>query len=120
MPIQPSPPPRFTTAAPPARARVAIAAEVTVPSLGTTFAALARSVRRDGVFLPTFQVLDAGTRVVLELALPDGPLVVEGLVAASDADGDAGIAVDLIDVDDVEAARLDALPDAADAISEVA
>lgn len=119
MPTPPSSPSRFTTATP-ARARVAIAAEVTVPSLGTTFAALARSVRREGVFLPTFHVLEIGTRVVLELALPDGPLVVEGLVAALEPDGVAGVTVDFVDVDDRDVARLDAIPDVAEAISDVA
>ena len=68
--------------------RAHIAAEVRVPSEGTWFAALAVSVRPDGLFLSTFRELPAGTAVVVELSLPDGPAIVDGIVEPS---GEAGV-----------------------------
>jgi hypothetical protein len=59
----------------------AIAAEVRVPSEGTWFAAIAATVRADGIFLSTFRELPPGTDVIVELSLPDGPpVVVDGKV----------------------------------------
>jgi|GEM_PF-6551993 len=91
---------------PVSRRNHAVAAEVRVPSLGTAFGALAASITPERVFLSTFQELEAGTRVVLELSLPDGGAVVDGTVVLAGDPAGQGIAVALEAVDDATRIRL--------------
>jgi Tfp pilus assembly protein PilZ len=88
------------------RRDAAVAVEVRVPSLGTAFGALAAHVRPDGVFLSTFHELAVGTAVIATLSLPDGPLVVDGVVVAPGDPAGQGIALQLADVDEGLRARL--------------
>src|SRR5688572_7624253 len=67
--------------------RAQIAAEVRVPSEGTWFAALIASVRPDGLFLSTFQDLPRGTAVIVELFLPDGRVMIDGVIEHHEGDG---------------------------------
>jgi hypothetical protein len=85
----------------------AIAAEVRVPSEGTWFAALAASVRADGLFLSTFQELPAGTAVVVELSLPGGSVTVDGFVEHYDGDG-PGVRVAFEGLDEEIRSRIEA------------
>ena len=94
--------------APAPRRSPAVAVEVRVPSLGSSFGALAASIRPEGIFLSTFQLLEPGTAVVATLSLPDGPLVLDGIVVEQGDPAGMGIAVELVDVDDVARARLSA------------
>jgi hypothetical protein len=55
------------------RRTAAIAVEVSVPAFGIWFAAIAATVRADGIFLSTFREVPSGMRVEVEIALPDGP-----------------------------------------------
>lgn len=84
----------------------AVAVEVRVPSLGTSFGALAASIRPEGVFLSTFQDLDVGTSVVATLSLPDGSVVVDGVVVLQNDPAGQGIAVEFENVDAAMHARL--------------
>jgi hypothetical protein len=86
----------------------AIAVEVRVPSAGTSFGALAASIRPEGFFLSTFQELAVGTAVIATLSLPDGPAVVDGIVVDQGDPAGQGIAVELVDVDDDMRVRLSA------------
>lgn len=66
----------------------AIAVEVSVPAFGLWFAAIAATVRPDGIFLSTFQEVPTGTRVDVEIALPDGaPVEVAGIVGEHPLEG---------------------------------
>ncbi|MBX3186175.1 MAG: hypothetical protein KF819_04135 [Labilithrix sp.] len=85
-----------------------MAVEVRVPSLGTSFGALASSIRPEGVFLSTFQELDVGTEVIVELSLPDGPAIVDGVVIAAGDPAGLGIAVELAPLDEGMRVRLSA------------
>lgn len=97
LPRKSSPAPRRTTA---------VSVEVRVPSLGTVFGAIAANVGPDGVFLSTFHALAVGTPVVATLSLPDGPVIVDGvIVEAGDAAGQ-GLALALEGLDDAARARL--------------
>jgi hypothetical protein len=86
----------------------AVAVEVRVPSLGTSFGALAASIRPEGVFLSTFQELEVGTLVIAALSLPDGPAEVDGVVIEANDSSVQGIAVRFEDVDDAMKMRLSA------------
>lgn len=71
----------------------AIAVEVRVPAFGIWFAAIAATVRPDGMFLSTYQELPKSTRVELEIALPGGPPIeVAGIVNEDPLEG-VGIAI---------------------------
>lgn len=83
----------------------AVAAEVRVPSTGASFVALAIGIRPDGIALATFHVIDEGTPVEMELTLPDGRAYVQGRIAAGP---EGGLAIDLVDVDDMMHMRLEA------------
>jgi hypothetical protein len=63
--------------------------EVRLPDEGTWFPASAASIGADGIFLSTLYELVVGTVVILELSLPDGAVVVDGIVVphAHDARG---------------------------------
>jgi hypothetical protein len=80
--------------------------EVRVPSLGTSFGALAASVRAEGVFLSTFQVLEPGTAVITTLSLLDGPVVLDGIVVEAGDPAGMGIAVAFVGIDDAQRSRL--------------
>lgn len=84
-----------------------IAVEVRVPNLGMSFAALAANVEPDGIFLSTFLALDAGTKVLLQVTLPDGRAEIDGVVSSKPTAA-GGIRIDLVDVDDHMKARLTA------------
>lgn len=86
---------------PVARRAHAIAVEVRVPALGIWFAAIAATVRSDGIFLSTFQDLPRGTRVELEIALPSGaPVHVAGVIAEHPLEGiGIDVAFDSVDED---------------------
>lgn len=84
----------------------AIAVEVRVPTLGTSFGALAASVRPEGVFLSTFVQLDVGTGVIATLSLPDGPAVVDGTVVDQNDPAGMGLAVEFRDLEAGMGARL--------------
>ncbi len=86
----------------------AVAVEVRVPSLGTSFGALAATIRPEGVFLSTFQVLGPGTAVITTLSLGDGPIVLDGVVVEPGDPAGMGIAVEFVEVDDVARTRLSA------------
>lgn len=58
--------------------------EIRVPSEGRTFAALGSLLSDEGVFVATYQAVPNGTEIILELALADGPLHVEGTVTETD------------------------------------
>lgn len=92
----------------PRRAPV-IAVEVSVPAFGIWFAAIAATVRPDAMFLSTFQEVPTGTRVEVEIALPDGPPVkVAGIVGEHPLEG-MGIAIAFEDVERDARARIEAL-----------
>ena len=92
--------------APAPRRSPAVAVEVRIPSLGSSFGALAASVRPESVFLSTFQLLAPGTAVILTLSLADGPVVLDGVVVEQGDPAGMGIAIELVDVDDAARARL--------------
>jgi hypothetical protein len=77
----------------------AVAAEVRVPELGLAFGALAASIRPEGLYLTTFQELKVGTVVMVELSLPDGPMLVDGVVVRSEDPSGLGLAIELEGVD---------------------
>lgn len=77
-----------------------------MPGLGTAFGALAASIRAHSLFLSTFQDLVIGTAVVIELSLPDGPAIVDGVVVPSGDAAGMGIAVELEPVDATMRERL--------------
>ncbi len=85
----------------------AIAVDVRVPSLGMSFAAMAGAVAPESVVLATFLGLEVGTKVLLQLSLPDGRAEIDGIVSEGQSSTD-GIRIDLLDVDDHLRARLDA------------
>ncbi len=104
------------------RRNAPIAAEVKVPDLGIAFGALAASIRADSLFLTTFHELPVGTIVMVDLSLPDGRVVVDGVVVhAGDPAGlrdlrervpcesqGLGLAIELEAVDDKTKERLGA------------
>jgi hypothetical protein len=92
--------------APAPRRSPAIAVEVRVPSLGTSFGALASSIRPAGVFLSTFQSLPPGSAVITTLSLADGPVVLDGLVVDHGDPAGMGIAVAFVDVDEATRVKL--------------
>jgi hypothetical protein len=98
----------------------AIAVEVRVPSLGTSFGALASSVRPEGVFLSTFQDLAVGTAVTTMLSLPDGPAIVDGVVIDANDPAGQGLAVQFDQVDDLLRMRLSAAASVAPPQAKVA
>jgi len=98
----------------------AVAVEVRVPSLGTSFGALAASIRPEGVFLSTFQQLDVGTEVVATLSLPDGPLQLDGVVVERGDSAGEGVAVRFDAVDDTIGMRLSAASSIAPPAARVA
>lgn len=59
------------------------AAEIQVPSDGRSFAVLVDDISADGLFASTFHDVDEGERIIVELALGDGPLRVAGVVEAN-------------------------------------
>ncbi len=87
----------------------AIAVEVRVPAFGIWFAAIAATVRADGMFLSTFQDLPRGTRVELEIAVPGGPPIeVSGIVCDDPFEG-VGIEVAFDELDIASRDRLEGL-----------
>jgi hypothetical protein len=105
---------------PPSRRSPAVAVEVRVPSLGTSFGALAASIRPEGVFLSTFQEVDVGTAVVATLSLPDGPLEVDGVIVERGDPAGQGMAVAFDGVDDIMRRRLSAASSVAPPAARVA
>jgi hypothetical protein len=91
----------------PVRRSTAIAIDVRVPSLGMSFAALAAGVEPESIFLSTFLGLDAGTKVILHVSLPDGRAELDGVVSSRPTSA-GGIRIDLVDVDDHMKTRLEA------------
>jgi len=97
-----------------------IAVEVRVPQLGIWFAAVAATVRPEGIFLSTYQELAQGTRVELQLALPDGPAVdVAGVVAEHPLDG-TGIDIAFDDLAPEARERIEGLAPASEIRARVA
>jgi hypothetical protein len=88
------------------RRNAAVSVEVRVPALGTAFGALAANVGPDRVFLSTFHALAVGTPVVATLSLPDGPVVVDGVVIEQGDSAGQGIALALEGLDEAVRARL--------------
>lgn len=87
----------------------AIAVEVSVPAFGIWFAAIAATVRPDGIFLSTFQELPSGTRVEVEIALPEGaPVILSGIVGEHPLEG-VGIDIAFGELDDDSRARIEAM-----------
>lgn len=87
----------------------AIAVEVSVPAFGIWFAAIAATVRPEGIFLTTFQEVPTGTRVEVEIALPDGDTVkVAGIVGEHPLEG-IGIDIAFEDLDPDTRARIEAI-----------
>jgi hypothetical protein len=104
----------------PPRRSPAVAVEVRVPSLGTSFGALASAIRPEGVFLSTFQELTPGTAVIATLSLADGPLEVDGIVVDQGDPAGQGIAVEFEGVDDAMRSRLSAASSIAPPAARVA
>ena len=86
----------------------AIAVEVSVPAFGIWFAAIAATVRPDGIFLSTFHEVEAGTRVEVEIALPDGSVKLAGVVGEHPLEG-AGIDIAFDALEPVARARIEAI-----------
>jgi hypothetical protein len=87
----------------------AIAVEVSVPAFGIWFAAIAATVRPDGIFLSTFQEVPSGTRVAVEIALPEGaPVKVAGIVGEHPLEG-MGIDIAFRELDADSRARIEAI-----------
>lgn len=87
----------------------AIAVEVRVPAFGIWFAAIAATVRADGIFLSTFQEVPSGTRVEVEIALPDGaPVRVAGVVREHPLEG-MGIDIAFEDLETTIRERIEAI-----------
>lgn len=85
----------------------AIAVEVSVPAFGIWFAAIAATVRPDGIFLSTFREVPTGTRVEVEIALPDGASVkVAGIVSEHPLEG-MGIDIAFEELDGEARARIE-------------
>ena len=92
----------------PSRCFSAIAVEVSVPAFGIWFAAIAATVRSDGIFLSTFQEVPSGTRVEVEIALPDGAAVkVAGIVREHPLEG-IGIDIAFEDLEPETRAQIEA------------
>jgi hypothetical protein len=85
-----------------------VAAEVRIPSTGIAFGALAGTIRPESLFLTTFQDIAVGTIVMVELSLPDGPAIVDGVVVHAGDSAGLGIAIELEAVDDAMRMRLSA------------
>jgi hypothetical protein len=87
----------------------AIAVEVSVPAFGIWFAAIAATLRPAGIFLSTFHELPSGTRVEVEIALPDGaPVKAAGIVGEHPLAG-IGIDVAFEDLDPDARARIETI-----------
>lgn len=87
----------------------AIAVEVSVPAFGIWFAAIAATVRTDGIFLTTFEELPSGTRVEVEIAIPEGePVKVSGIVGQHPLEG-VGIDIAFDDLASDVRARIEAI-----------
>jgi hypothetical protein len=84
----------------------ALAVEVRVPGEGRAFAALAGKLGIEGVFVSTFHGVREGTRVEVELTLPDGALLVHGAVGRAPIVGAAGFAVVFGDLPPESRARI--------------
>jgi hypothetical protein len=84
----------------------ALAVEVRVPHEGRAFAALASKLGTEGVFVSTFHGVREGASVMVELSLPDGPLLVHGTVARAPLVGAAGFAVVFDDLPPESRARI--------------
>lgn len=86
-----------------------IAVEVSVPAFGIWFAAVAATVRGDRLFLSTFQEVEPGTRVDVEIALPDGePVKAAGIAFEHPLEG-SGIDISFDDLDEGTRARIDSI-----------
>lgn len=87
----------------------AIAVEVSVPAFGIWFAAIAATVRADGIFLSTFREVPSGTRVEVEIALPEGePVKVAGVVGEHPLEG-IGIDISFDDLDSEARSRIESI-----------
>ncbi len=84
----------------------ALAVEVRLPAEGRAFGALARRLTTDGVFVSTFHGVREGARVILELSLSSGPLLVNGVVARAGTATSAGFSVAFTNVPLQDLARL--------------
>jgi hypothetical protein len=84
----------------------ALAVEVRIPQEGRAFAALAGKLATEGVFVSTFHGVREGTSVVVELTLPDGALLVHGIVGRAPIVGAAGFAVVFDDLPPESRARI--------------
>ena len=94
---------------PACRRPAAIAVEVSVPAFGIWFAAIAATVRSDGIFLSTFREVPSGTRVEVEIALPDGdPVKVAGVVDEHPLEG-IGIDISFDDLEPDVRARIETI-----------
>lgn len=93
----------------------AIAVEVRVPAFGIWFAAIAATLRADGMFLSTYHDVPRGTRVEVEIALPDGlpPIVAAGVVGEDPIEG-VGIDIAFDDLDVEVRDRLEGLAPASE------
>ena len=72
-----------------------------------SFAALAAGVEPDSIFLSTFLGLDVGTKVLLQIMLPDGRAELDGVVSGKPTSA-GGIRIDLVDLDEHTRVRLTA------------
>ena len=75
--------------------RKTIAVEVTLPSEGRTFAALATDLSPEAVSIQTFHPIAVGAEVVVQVALPEGLARCEGTVTGADG-GRVTIAFDAV------------------------
>jgi hypothetical protein len=72
-----------------------------------SFAALAAAVEPESIFISTFLGLDPGTKVSLQVTLPDGRADLDGVVSDRPTSA-GGLRIDLLDVDDHMKTRLEA------------
>ena len=84
----------------------ALAVEVKLPAEGRSFAALASKLTVEGVFVSTFHTVREGAAIFVELALPDGNVLVAGRVARPPMLGGAGFLVTFDELSPGDRARI--------------
>jgi len=84
--------------------RSSLEVEVSLGSESQFFNGMAKNMSSGGVFVATYRSLPAGSRLDLQISLPDGPLRVAGVVrwrreASNDVSPGLGIAFEDLDAD---------------------
>jgi uncharacterized protein (TIGR02266 family) len=85
--------------------RIPLQADVVLACGSQFFSGTATDLSARGVFVATRRPLDIGTNVSLELTVPEGQVLARGVVRwrrAPDADGVAGVGIELVDLSDLD------------------